>query len=1081
MKNKSQLYIAQMGGGTEQADMYQNLASAVYQSIKRGQAPNDVYSALIQQKIDQNIALKIVSQVVQYMIENGEIEQEDLANKEKEKAKEQQERMMQEQMMQEQSKMQDDASREEMDQLNQQSLDIASDDYGIMSDQRAEEYQNEMDFQDGGEKAFLDQYEKMNEGPGETEDYSKLIDSTAGIQKVNFPGLENYYYDYDPLASDDFNFNYNQPIDNPEIENLVNNEENEAKFGGVNKKRKFTNKVLKLLSKQFGGEDKNSLNIDNQSNVSLQTDDLKNSVKKQKETLISAISNQGKKVAIGNWFKELEKNNDPMLDQILNPPPKENPLSEKIEKDKQISEELNTGQMKKGGSKKYERLARKLYKQIPIPIPKGFNVPISYYDKRAPFVNQRFSTIGGPQINKYFELLAKMYPKAKSAPAQAEEAVIKNNMVDDVVNNSGNTGIDANPIWAQLNNFNTPMYPYQYGGEYGEDEQMVDQFPEYSKNVDDPYFSDITSYPKMQNGGDISEFTHYTHGENSIFKTPMNFQNKAQFGLETLNNPYLQQLTQLLENSRYRPKDIRKAMRNQRKMTGNTYRDALFPANRFLQYSGSYAQQMGLPFLGDDGQTYLGDVSGPLAKREVTKRGILGRPKEWTDYYLINDDGSFSSIDLSNTNKITLDPYNQNVPGMSGTDKKIARRDERLNRNTPAESDAYQFTSTLTGSQETPVKEPMSNEEMLKSQGRAWDEKQKRWLSPLETKNMNNALEKQEKAYGDYQSKKLSSNDITNLEKEYGDLGPDSDVITSSFQNYDEFKKFMDSGPTQSQLDDKLNQGLRIRNKQLDPSDDLEYFDKDTQRVINQTRMELNPMGLQFGGYIPNYMAYGGYLPKAGNGLENTPISYTGNPIFAGQKEVDMTVNNTGNTNLQQSAFWNDQQSFNAPAPTAPKEMQQQNEELTKYTVDPNQIEEYQAPKQFQGLVGVNRKRKDMYTVDFEAGLNSTLAGVKGGLGIINNNRSKKDEAQLYAKNYDPTKVYGKKERIDTGDYDVNTGIYNIADTGSNRLGSSKKYGGYMQEGGFSDEPFLEEGEEVDFTPEELEQFLAAGGQVEYL
>lgn len=1011
MKNKSQLYIAQMGGGTEQADMYQNLASAVYQSIKRGQAPNDVYSALIQQKIDQNIALKIVSQVVQYMIENGEIEQEDLANKEKEKAKEQQERMMQEQMMQEQSKMQDDASREEMDQLNQQSLDIASDDYGIMSDQRAEEYQNEMDFQDGGEKAFLDQYEKMNEGPGETEDYSKLIDSTAGIQKVNFPGLENYYYDYDPLASDDFNFNYNQPIDNPEIENLVSNEENEAKFGGVNKKRKFTNKVLKLLSKQFGGEDKNPLNTDNQSNVSLQTDDLKNSVKKQKETLISAISNQGKKVAIGNWFKELEKNNDPMLDQILNPPPKENPLSEKIEKDKQISEELNTGQMKKGGSKKYERLARKLYKQIPIPIPKGFNVPISYYDKRAPFVNQRFSTIGGPQINKYFELLAKMYPKAKSAPAQAEEAVIKNNMVDNVVNNSGNTGIDANPIWAQLNNFNTPMYPYQYGGEYGEDEQMVDQFPEYSKNVDDPYFSDITSYPKMQNGGDISEFTHYTHGENSIFKTPMNFQTKAQFGLETLNNPYLQQLTQLLENSKYRPKDIRKAMRNQRKMTGNTYRDALFPANRFLQYSGSYAQQMGLPFLGDDGQTYLGDVSGPLAKREVTKRGILGRPKEWTDYYLINDDGSFSSIDLSNTNKITLDPYNQNVPGMSGTDKKIARRDKRNNKGIPDEPDVRAFTETLG--------EPEEEQELSES----------------------------------------AQNELTRFQSNQINKGLRVDPVTQTWVPQSKYMQDFGDGSNEKfepPVPDDENSEI------MDPDDPM--YDE-----------------YAYGGYIPNYMAYGGYLPKAGNGLENTPISYTGNPIFAGQKEVDMTVNNTGNTNLQQSAFWNDQQSFNAPAPTAPKEMQQQNEELTKYTVDPNQIEEYQAPKQFQGLVGVNRKRKDMYTVDFEAGLNSAIAGVKGGLGIINNNRSKKDEAQLYAKNYDPTKVYGKKERIDTGDYDVNTGMYNIADTGSNRLGSSKKYGGYMQEGGFSDEPFLEEGEEVDFTPEELEQFLAAGGQVEYL
>ena len=42
------------------------------------------------------------------------------------------------------------------------------------------------------------------------------------------------------------------------------------------------------------------------------------------------------------------------------------------------------------------------------------------------------------------------------------------------------------------------------------------------------------------------------------------------------------------------------------------------------------------------------------------------------------------------------------------------------------------------------------------------------------------------------------------------------------------------------------------------------------------------------------------------------------------------------------------------------------------------------------------------------------------------------------------------------------------------------QYGGYMQQGGFQ-QPYFEEDEEVYMTPEELEQFLAAGGQVEYL
>ena len=42
--------------------------------------------------------------------------------------------------------------------------------------------------------------------------------------------------------------------------------------------------------------------------------------------------------------------------------------------------------------------------------------------------------------------------------------------------------------------------------------------------------------------------------------------------------------------------------------------------------------------------------------------------------------------------------------------------------------------------------------------------------------------------------------------------------------------------------------------------------------------------------------------------------------------------------------------------------------------------------------------------------------------------------------------------------------------------------GGYMQEGGYTEDyytnPFYEEDEEVDMTEEELAQFLAAGGEI---
>ena len=1172
MKRATNLYKAQMGGGTEQNESYKQLTTAIYSAIKRGQSPNDVYTGLLNQKINKDIALKLVSGVVEYMISNGELEEEEMQQQNQQKAQEEQQRMQEQQMAQQDtivdnwsasSPEQGDDYAQQMADANQQSMDIVNED--------AEDTEDLLGFQDGGEQAVIDQYDEVDESgqPEEIVDYSKLIASTPGTQNVQFPGLEEYYYQYNPLLTEDFQLNYDEaePEEEPQM----------AKFGGVKTKRKFTNEVLKLLKRQAGGEGAPQEDEVVNSAKAKQTDDLTNTVKKVKGNFVNAVSGQAKKVVIGDWFEKLKQNNDPMLDQILNPPPKENPLEQKMQQDQQMQEELSGNQMQRGGSnRQYKRLAKKIYNQMgsSIPIPKGFNVPVSYYDKRAPFVNQRFSTIGGPQINKYFELLAKMYPKAKSAPSQAEEAVIKNNMVDDVVNNSGNTGIDANPLWAQLNNFNTPLNPYQTGGEYGQDMQMIgqyggytgskdpsvppltrfiqggyDQFPEESKNVNDPYFSDMTPYPQMQNGGDPTEFTHYTHGADSIFQNNMNMTVKAQDGMQVGGNPYLQQLQQMLQNSKYSPRDIRRGMRNQRRMSGNTYRDLLFPANRAIQYSGSWAQQMGLPFLGENGETYLGDVNGPLAKREVTKKGILGRPKEWTDYYMVGDDGSFSSLDPSNTNKITLDPYKQRVAAENQPsnfkDKKLAARDKRLNRNTPEEADAYEFTSGLTGStgedrSASADQELINFQANQRRQGLTIDPKTQKWVkgdSPLNNINASPGMSRFQEA-----------DIVTGTPGVSVEMQPSKGTSTNQGSRATPGKainSMVDSPGMVGKTDAEIRQAL-IKGESI-PT----VVNKGNTVYINAagTPIDLNDpiyadeegeeTDYAFGGYIPDYMAYGGYLQKANFGLENTPVSYTGNPAFAGQTEVDMTVNNDGNTNLQPSSFWADQQSFNTPAPAAPKEMQQQNEELTKYNVDPNQIEEYQAPKQFQGLVGVKRKRQDMTTIDPEAGVNTFNAGVKGALGAIDNMRSKKQEADMYAKNFDPTQIYGKKERIDKGDWDVNTGMYRTNETGANRLGRSKKFGGYMQEGGvpegmfypkdnmiyppgdsqypmvplnqdimdmmynqyysdpnfmpYEEDPYMEEApEETDYrmvaeggetymSDEQINAFLAAGGEIEYL
>ena len=1535
MKKVRNLYKAQMGGGTEQDETYKQLATAVYGAIKRGQSPEDVYQSLITNKINKDVALKIVSGIVEYMVSNGELEEEDLQRQSQEKQQEQQQRMQEQQAFSQPDSITDEWNEnsaqsnnydQEMQDANQQSMDLVNED--------AEDTDENVE-------------------PSEVVDYSKLISSTPGTQNVQFPGIEEYYLPYNPLFSGDFQLNYQEPSSN---ESEESDQMQYAKYGGSRVKRKFTNQVLKLLKKQAGGQGEPQEDEVVNSGKASQTDDLTGSVKKVKDSFINAVSGQAKKVAVGNWFEKLKQNNDPMLDQILNPPSKENPLERKMQEDKQIQQELSPNQMKKGGSNRaYKRLAKKIYNQMvsQVPIPKGFNVPISYYDKRAPFVNQRFSTIGVPQINRYFELLAQMYPKPKSANEQADDAVIKNNMVNTGIdanpfwaqpNNfnlpqnpfmqeGGDTGIDRNPLWSQLNNFNVPQNPYnsspsfkeksrkngelyssalneynyflqhpdmwnedpemlnedgslnlcldcinvdytnrehvedaarlinegyttgthrnekvfrdalnqfgiaepkyksaqvekkqyggymqmpgQYGGATGSNDPSIaaltrfiyggdDQFPEESKNVNDPYFSDMTPYPQMQEGGDPSEYTHYTHGDEDIFDDQMNELVQAEDGIN-VNNPYLEQLQQLLQQSNYSPRDIRRAMRDQRRMTGNTYRDLLFPANRAIQYSGSWAQQMGLPFTASDGQIYLGDVNGPLAKREVTKRGILGRPKEWTDYYMQGADGN-------NQDLITLGTNNQDNQDNQNTskkkpidrlDRKIQRWDERSNRGIPAETDAYQFTGTLTGSPITPAKEPMSNEEMLKSQGKMWDENQKKWvLNPVNDPNatrtpgispsqganlvtgtpgisvgtlpykkeggsseqkiilapkeggcpdgeywtgteckpipkntkivysqeeldkLNLTKKEQQRLYNEYitrlnnkykwnqarskQYPQYAQSNIKSLGNYYKTFesiprhgwdplmswGPSTLKPPNGSNNMpwidetqlrfsDWKKRYLDKSlvkpigywghpggghffPVYEKPSNYLlgynREDKKVEEIKLPPIPPIKHIDQNPPALIQRPPFEFQqfeapeyvmpdytadrlsvdvrlpknklkrfitgdrgilttPGNFDIGkrektrlipkivqkvtGYDPEYMetSYddegnpiygemdyknilgediefkgasslrdlkaqkeyrdarafyekqledqrqkyaewqkqpykkGGILRKALLGNE-TPVSYTGNPVFQGQSEVDWTANTAGSTNLQPSSFWQ-QSTNNTVLPTAPQQMQDQNAELTKYNVDPNQIEEYQAPKQFRGLVGVKRKRKDMTTVDPEAGVNTFNAGVRGALGAIDNMRSKKQEAQMYAKNFDPTQIYGKKERIDKGDWDVNTGMYRTNETGANRLGRSKKYGGYMQDGGESDnmfypqdnmiyppgdsqyimrpvnldimemlynkyysdpnfmpyneDPYIEEypegmdmrmvkeGGETYMSDEQINAFLAAGGQIEYL
>jgi hypothetical protein len=253
-------------------------------------------------------------------------------------------------------------------------------------------------------------------------------------------------------------------------------------------------------------------------------------------------------------------------------------------------------------------------------------------------------------------------------------------------------------------------------------------------------------------------------------------------------------------------------------------------------------------------------------------------------------------------------------------------------------------------------------------------------------------------------------------------------------------------------------------------------------------------------------MAYGGYLPKANNGITinnpNLPQPAPANPDLASGSQPGLI----GNVTQGPNSVWSQQQSFNAPAPTSAAVQSYNNDPMNNMPVEPlgddlsNCTEEQKKDstskcyKAGQGdkLVGVNYGRMKSKTTDPEAMVNVFNAGVRGITGLLNRKDEKIKERQMYD-NLTSDNLYaaqGTKHRGDWVDVGSQMGQYRFDQMGQDRSGFSSygKYGGFMQDGGemgyLPDEDYSDdynEGDEVYMTDEDIRQFMAKGGQIEYI
>lgn len=137
------------------------------------------------------------------------------------------------------------------------------------------------------------------------------------------------------------------------------------------------------------------------------------------------------------------------------------------------------------------------------------------------------------------------------------------------------------------------------------------------------------------------------------------------------------------------------------------------------------------------------------------------------------------------------------------------------------------------------------------------------------------------------------------------------------------------------------------------------------------------------------------------------------------------------------------------------------------------------------GLVGVENKGENMYNFSGEELVNASILGRNTAAGFINGVRANKANLKFQNENFNADKIYGSQAALDRGDW-TQAGDFRTPEQGADWVNRSMaQYGGVYQEGGiptFDSYPSdYTENEEVWMTDDEIAEYLANGGEIEYL
>lgn len=551
----------------------------------------------------------------------------------------------------------------------------------------------------------------------------------------------------------------------------------------------------------------------------------------------------------------------------------------------------------------------------------------------------------------------------------------------------------------------------------GNDIDQADIDDVYSKDTTDPYFQygGLTQYQGDEEGSETDEnckppFTNCFPNKNTTNKTPEELQKEL---LEKLNSENTNTDVDADANTDFearlaeeKKKWEQEFMQKQNpfgstpNMMGNFGKQIMegygynpFINNRLLsgmpQYAGSWDKTIRGPYDKRTGQQFAGmqgfNPNAQISNINVTKTGILGRPKKYSITYNNNPTGKPEDRRLAGTTPSMITPKGttadkeniySNTEGLGAGATGAIRRGERRTARELARGEKQNLSASdanLDPYAGFPLDHPIRNEKLALNSVKGY-------LKPSQTA-----------------SSKL-------IDAKY-DLNGNPVSSTSTFTNAPRVEA--NGRPIGNTAYEQRNRAMSPSPEKLDA-----LYKRD---VFNDYR---------YGGGLHKF------LPQADPGAE-TPVTqddrFERMPMVS-SKQAGQQLMMDSRKKLQDQATY----------------------EPDEYTVD--------------------YKRKDMFAGDLGEALPMINAGLTGIASGIDKFRNKDREAALYNK-LNIENLVAVDPSPNKGYEDTNSGL--AGDMGQRAYSQSKQYGGSMND--------YYEDEEVDMTEEELADFLANGGEVEYL